>query len=219
MSDDLRIYVACLASYNSGVLHGAWIDCDGKDGDEISAEVATMLRTSPYPNVTRRQCETCDHIQDDRPCVDECDECPGALSAPFPSAEEWAIHDNEGFGNLISESTSFDDVAMIAEALNGDYALAFRWLIEDRGMTASDAAEKAEDVRIWEDDRGQSDETMLADYAESFIDDTGGLEGCPDHLRNYIDFEAMGRDFRLGGDVDLATIDGTRFIVTNASQF
>jgi len=46
-----RIYVACLASYNNGVLHGAWIDAV-QDADALQAEVATMLRASPYPNVT-----------------------------------------------------------------------------------------------------------------------------------------------------------------------
>ncbi|WP_072548460.1 antirestriction protein ArdA [Granulibacter bethesdensis] len=41
-----RIYVACLAAYNSGYLHGAWIDAD-QDTDEIRAEVAAMLSRSP----------------------------------------------------------------------------------------------------------------------------------------------------------------------------
>src|SRR5215831_4885887 len=31
-----------------------------------------------------------------------------------------------------------------------------------------------------------------ADWAEQFLEDTGGLEGVPQHLRNYIDFEAYG---------------------------
>ena len=37
-----RIYVACLAAYNNGYLHGAWIDAD-QDVDEIRDEIATML--------------------------------------------------------------------------------------------------------------------------------------------------------------------------------
>ena len=196
MVDTLRIYAACLASYNNGCLHGAWIDCEGKDADDLRDEVATMLRASPYPNVM---------VEHDGKQV--------------ASAEEWAIHDSEGFGSMVGESTSLDDVAAIAEALSGDNALGFRWLVEDRGMKPAEAAERADEVSIWESDRGQSDESMLADYAAEFTDDTGGLEGCPEHLRNYIDWEAMGRDLRLGGDVDLAEIDGTRFIVTNATEF
>ncbi len=41
-----RIYVACLAAYNDGYLHGAWIDAD-QNADEIRAEVAAMLSRSP----------------------------------------------------------------------------------------------------------------------------------------------------------------------------
>lgn len=33
-SSDIRIYVACLAAYNNGILHGAWIDAD-QDVDDM----------------------------------------------------------------------------------------------------------------------------------------------------------------------------------------
>ena len=42
-----RIYVACLAAYNNGCLHGRWIDATTPD--EIMAEVRTMLAASPIP--------------------------------------------------------------------------------------------------------------------------------------------------------------------------
>ena len=41
-----RIYVACLAAYNNGYLHGAWIDAD-QDADQIRDEIAVMLSRSP----------------------------------------------------------------------------------------------------------------------------------------------------------------------------
>lgn len=44
------IYAACLASYNAGRLVGRWIDCDGLTGDEILAEIQSMLEGSPVPN-------------------------------------------------------------------------------------------------------------------------------------------------------------------------
>lgn len=47
-----------------------------------------------------------------------------------------------------------------------------------------------------------------ADWAESFLNDTGGLEGVPEHLRNYIDFEAYGRDARLGGGMMFVYYNG-----------
>lgn len=48
-STEPRIYVACLASYNAGILHGKWIACDGKSADELAAEVAALLASSPVP--------------------------------------------------------------------------------------------------------------------------------------------------------------------------
>lgn len=41
-----RIYVACLASYNNGYLHGAWIDAD-QDEEDIFFEIGAMLKASP----------------------------------------------------------------------------------------------------------------------------------------------------------------------------
>ncbi|MET8702763.1 antirestriction protein ArdA [Kitasatospora sp. NPDC004723] len=48
MADTLtpRIYVASLTDYNSGELHGKWIDAD-QSADEIMAEVQEMLAASP----------------------------------------------------------------------------------------------------------------------------------------------------------------------------
>jgi antirestriction protein len=60
---ELRIYVACLAAYNNGHLHGQWIDAT-QDSDSLHEEVRKILAASPIKN-----------------------------------AEEWAIHDNEGFGD------------------------------------------------------------------------------------------------------------------------
>lgn len=44
-----RIYVACLAAYNSGRLHGAWIDAS-QDVDDIWNELKQVLASSPVPD-------------------------------------------------------------------------------------------------------------------------------------------------------------------------
>ena len=79
-----RIYVACLAAYNNGILHGAWIDALNNDPDEIMVEVQTMLKQSPIPN-----------------------------------AEEWSIHDHEGFeGIRLSEWEGFAQVHELAQFID-----------------------------------------------------------------------------------------------------
>jgi antirestriction protein len=47
MSDTPRIYVACLASYNAGILHGNWIEAT--DADEIREGIQNMLSESREP--------------------------------------------------------------------------------------------------------------------------------------------------------------------------
>lgn len=47
---DVGIYVACLASYNNGHLHGAWVDLEGAtDEDHIQEAIDWVLATSPAP--------------------------------------------------------------------------------------------------------------------------------------------------------------------------
>ena len=48
-TDTPRIYVACLAAYNNGYLHGAWIDAD-RDPWAIWADIRDMLAKSPIPD-------------------------------------------------------------------------------------------------------------------------------------------------------------------------
>lgn len=45
-----RVYIACLASYNNGTLHGAWIDAD-QEPEDIQDAINQILRDSKYPNV------------------------------------------------------------------------------------------------------------------------------------------------------------------------
>ncbi|MDT8398118.1 MAG: antirestriction protein ArdA [Pseudomonadales bacterium] len=46
MCDEIRIYVADLAAYNNGKLHGVWINaCD--DLDDMQDQINKMLSTSP----------------------------------------------------------------------------------------------------------------------------------------------------------------------------
>jgi len=43
-----QVFATCLAAYNNGHLHGRWIDAT--DPDDMRAEIADILATSPEPN-------------------------------------------------------------------------------------------------------------------------------------------------------------------------
>ncbi|MEM7570444.1 MAG: antirestriction protein ArdA, partial [Pseudomonadota bacterium] len=51
MSDQspIRVYVACLASYNTGILHGAWIDATQGE-NHLRKATQDMLKRSPMSN-------------------------------------------------------------------------------------------------------------------------------------------------------------------------
>jgi antirestriction protein len=53
-NDTPKIYVACLAAYNSGFLHGLWIDAT-QDPEAIQEDITFMLSLSPVSHL-----ETCD---------------------------------------------------------------------------------------------------------------------------------------------------------------
>lgn len=83
-----RIYVADLASYNNGVLHGAWFDLtDYSDVDDLKADIQEkVLMTSKFPNVLV-ECPECEGLSDeDNPC-ERCNNKGEVLSS-----EEYAIH-------------------------------------------------------------------------------------------------------------------------------
>jgi antirestriction protein len=161
----IKIYVACLASYNNGVLHGRWIDASS-DVDEMREEVNAMLRDSRFPNVevdcpqchgvgtqTFHNSETGDIRQGD------CLVCGG--KGVVPSAEEFAIHDSEGLPKSFGEYSGLQAVADFVELVES-----LEWLDD------SDVAEIV-------DEFGDTKE------AESALDDS--FAGIYDSFRDYAD--------------------------------
>ena len=74
---------------------------------------------------------------------------------------------------------------------------------EDRsGQNAESLVEAFEDSYL-----GTFD--SLEDWAEDYLENTGGLESMPENLRRYFDFEAFARDCRLNGDIyEVTTPEG-----------
>jgi antirestriction protein len=161
MSTTPRIYVACLAAYNSGRLHGEWIDAD-QSADELHEAVARMLAASPEPG-----------------------------------AEEWAIHDFEGFAPLrLGEYESLEHVAAIAAGL-AEHGEAFTaWLSYDESRDVTDR-QSFEDAY-----RGEWD--SLRTYAENFADDIGLYDAAERSGSHYVtvNIDALERDL----DIELYTV-------------
>lgn len=189
-----RIYVADLASYNNGVLHGVWIDLDGKDADDVHEEIrAKVLRTSKFPNVMV-DCPDCEGPLDDEDIEEQkiygtlCQTCKG--SGKVPSSEEFAIHDYEGFGRMkVDEYDSIERLVFHAAMIekHGD-----AWSIYvDWGTTDEPTEEDFQDRYIGE--------MSAEDYVEEFTRDCYGE--LPKHLEYYINWESMARDWKINGEI------------------
>ena len=153
--EPIRIYVACLAAYNNGHLHGAWIDATQGES-HIWEQTRAMLKASP-----------------------------------IEVAEEWAIHDYEGFeGASLSEYTAFKSVAERAEFIEEHGALGGA-ILADCYCDVSEAARYLEHY--------QGEYESLADYARESTESSG--PDIPENLAPYIDYERMGDDLRLSGDI------------------
>lgn len=150
-----RIYVACLAAYNNGYLHGAWIDA-AQDAWGIYDAVQAMLRASP-----------------------------------IAEAEEWAIHDYEGFGGVrIEEYASFDGVSALASFIveHGKVGAA---LLDHYSGDLDEAREALSD-------RYMGEHPSLAEFLQETTEETTAI---PENLRCYIDWQAMARDVEINGEL------------------
>lgn len=201
MTTELKIYVACLASYNNGVLHGAWLDVVGKSSDELYDEITKKIyMTSKFPNVLIDcpYCEAIGVIEFEN--GKQCPACKGA--GKVAASEEYAIHDHEGFHGLIGEYSSMKEVAAIgavAEELSEDDFEAFA------KYAAHVGGGDLPDVSDFQDHYHGTWETFQA-YAENYADDTGLLQGVAEHIAQYFDMKAWADD--LENDYFTEEVDG-----------
>ena len=168
-TDTPRIYVACLASYNAGILHGEWIGAT--DADEIREAIQNMLSESREP-----------------------------------IAEEYAIHDYEGFGGI--RLSEFEDIDRVAESgrLIAEHGPAFAAYANHVGV------DYATEESFQEAFCGEY-ETERA-YAEELFDELY-LHEVPEHVQNYIDYEAFARDIFMGDNYSVDKSGGVYIFRNN----
>lgn len=113
-------------------------------------------------------------------------------TSPEPDAEEWAIHDYEGFGGVsISEYEVIERVAELAVFISEHNALGAA-VLERYGNDLDEAKEALEE-------RYCGEYVCLADYAKELTEQSTEI---PEQLAFYIDYDRMGRDMTLSGDIE-----------------
>ncbi|MEP0068524.1 antirestriction protein ArdA [Pyruvatibacter sp.] len=155
---EIRIYVACLASYNSGIHHGLWIDAT-QSVEAIHDQISAMLNAS--------------QIED---------------------AEEYAIHDYEGFeGVPIFEQQSIESAVEIAAFINKHATLGGK-LISYFG--------DLEEARETISDRYVGECSSLEAFARELTEETTTV---PQTLAFYIDYKLMARDLEISDVLSIET--------------
>jgi len=122
------------------------------------------------------------------------------------SDPEFMFQDFEGFPRSLYSESSVDDRLWAWLELDEDDRELLQ-VYQDEVNSDADIDEARDNFA------GKYDSER--DWAESFLEDTGGLEQIPENLRNYFDFEAYARDARLGGDVSFVRHDGDLWVFWN----
>ncbi|QEI11815.1 antirestriction protein ArdA [Cellvibrio japonicus] len=154
MTAAINIYVADLAAYNAGYLHGVWIDAT-LDVEDIQEQINTMLAASPVE-----------------------------------AAEEYAIHDYEGFEGY--------DLGEYAGIKSAHEIACFIEEYPDFGSALLGHFGNLDEARQAAEDCYCGCYTSLADYAQELTEETTTI---PESLKFYIDYESMARDMDYSGNV------------------
>ena len=111
--------------------------------------------------------------------------------SPMPDAEEWAIHDDEGFCNIrIREYEGIERVAELAGFL-AEYGTLGAELYNHFGGDLDEAREAMTD-------RYHGEYAALADYMQELTEQSITI---PKALEFYVDWAAMARDAEMSGDI------------------
>lgn len=98
---------------------------------------------------------------------------------------ELMFQDFEGFPrDMYSESNASEELFAWLDLDEDDRELL---AVYQQGVDQSGTLEQARDAFMGKHDNA-------ADWAASWLEETGGLEGVPEHLKNYIDYESYARD-------------------------
>ncbi|MCW8410136.1 antirestriction protein ArdA [Legionella sp. PATHC035] len=165
--DTPSIYVACLASYNNGILHGVWIDATQSE-DDIMEEMWKMLNNSTEPD-----------------------------------AEEYAIHDYEGFGSInIHEYEAIGNIVEYASFIKEHEELGLALICYysvDEAQTLLDNFHDCFDSEV--------------DFAEQLFDECYAHQ-LPDNLLCYSDYEAFARDLFISNYCSV-DVNGQTYVLSS----
>jgi antirestriction protein len=186
MTNKIEIYVANLGKYNEGILKGEWFTLPA-DLDEIRVKIGVAHYDEKNNFV---------------PYVIETDEKGNEYIY-----EEWAIHDYIAPFE-IGEYANIEELNEIAEKISdmNDYEINALKELLDQGYDFEESLEMIEDGEV----RFYFDCNDMEDVAYVIVEECGYLNQIPEHLQNYFDYDAFGRDIEIEGN--FVKLDGSVYM-------
>ena len=134
-------------------------------------------------------------------------------ASPGGNAEEYAIHDFEGFSRYLpSESSDLELVCAIGAAVV-EHGTVFTAYLEHVGFPTETNSVAKLVAGFTECYQGAYE--SLEDWAEQYLEETGLLQPVPDSLRGYLDIERWADDAELNGDVFAVEFEETLHVFSN----
>ncbi len=134
-------------------------------------------------------------------------------ASPGGHAEEYAIHDFEGFSRYLpSESEDLELVCAIGAAIV-EQGRVFTAYLEHVGLPMN--AEQLPALVAGFTESYQGAYNSLEDWAEEYLEDTGLLQQVPESLRGYIDVESWAEDAEVNGDIFSVEFEDQTHVFSN----
>jgi antirestriction protein len=108
-----KVYIACLAAYNSGILHGKW--CDAIDADEVREAIKEVLATSPVDGAEEYAFHDYDNlvpqsrIMEEHPDIDTLCELGAWLNEAYEPEAVLTFLSNDSFPSIDDAKEAFDE--------------------------------------------------------------------------------------------------------------
>jgi antirestriction protein len=187
-NDTPQVWIACLACYNEGRLHGEWIDATDADA---MRELINKLQKPGVCSACSKYFPTFGEFADHQvgtQCGVNGKWVKGTACGHIDN--DWAIHDYDGMPTDLGENPDLDKLAELAQAIE-EHGDAFRAYMSNVGSEYA-TAEGFEDSYC-----GQFDSEK--DYAYDYIDSTGMFDNVNSSIQSYFDYDAFARDLFLDG--------------------
>jgi antirestriction protein len=116
--------------------------------------------------------------------------------SPQPFAEEWAVHDYEGFGSIsLGEWPDIERISNLAKLIVAHGEAFSLWYQNQDGDNFE--ISELEDMFL---EQWQGTFESETDFAYSLLEESGQLSEIPDWAQNYFDYESYARDLSVSGD-------------------